>query len=85
VASTRTISTPEPKHRCTLPGHLRGMPSSSYDNHYEPVGTIIECEECGARYISEPWPEPGYNRGQHIVGNRWVRIRKLIRWWWRRG
>jgi hypothetical protein len=86
--STRVVSTPAPQHRCLLPGHFEGLPSSRYDTHYEPVGTIIECEVCGTRYASEKWPDPAYyGHGQAMVGNHWVRMQRpsrLRRWLGRR-
>jgi hypothetical protein len=75
----KVISTPQPKHRCELPGRFAGMPSSPFDQHYEPVGTVIECEECGTRYLSRPWPD--VRSGMQMVGNRWVR---KVRPFWRR-
>jgi hypothetical protein len=70
----KTISTPEPKHRCLLPGHLPGLPSSRSDRHYESVGTVVECEDCGQHWRSEPWPRVDY--GHQMVGNRWIPVRR---------
>lgn len=61
------VSTPEPVHRCDLPGQL-------WNQHWERVGTVIACKECGQHWISERHPR--VTAGSQMTGNRWVKTRK---------
>lgn len=62
-----TISTPPPRHRCDLPGQ-------PWNQHWELVGTIIACEDCGQHWRSEQYPR--VTSGSQMTGNRWVKIRE---------
>jgi hypothetical protein len=71
----KTIKTSAPEHRCDLPGR-------PWNQHWEPVGTVVECGECHQRWRSEAWPL--VRAAQQTVGNHWVRVRTPIRWPWQR-
>lgn len=73
--SVRVVYEPIVPHRCDLPGPRR-------------AGTIVECNECGMRWVSEVSDGPGWSKSKWVatplkspgmVKEEWVDITDRVR------